>query len=115
MRWHFPMIIVLTLQLIGCSTLPDKSPQRSSSSQEPESKLSQIIGEGPEIPFNREDAFYPLRENPTTGNIVPSYSWRECTKRIIVCMKWTPKIVYFEDMSWFQANDFGLTKRQRPK
>jgi len=47
------------------------------------------------------------------------YSWRECTKRFILCTRWELKKVSFkfnnpEAMSFFKNNDFGLTKRQSP-
>jgi hypothetical protein len=72
------------------------------------------IGPAPEIPFSREDAFYPLRRRPSDGKILPSYRWEECTKRFIVCTKWEERFVFFEDVSWFHAQDFGLIKRPRP-
>lgn len=47
------------------------------------------------------------------------YSWKECTKRIIFCIKWEHKEVFFsfadkEAMKWFKANDFGFKKRENP-
>lgn len=72
-----------------------------------------LIGE-PEIPFNRDDAFYPLRRN-SEGKIVPTYQWRQCAKRFIWCTRWETKLSNLEDyMEWFYANGFGLTKRKRP-
>jgi hypothetical protein len=67
----------------------------------------------PEIPFNPEDAFFPLRRNKG-GKIVPTYQWRECGKRIIICLRWDNKRVEFNDLEWFMANGFGLAKRKRP-
>ena len=95
--------------------MPSKSLKKSLPEQSLGGELVQVTGSAPEIPFNREDAFYPLRRNPETGNIVPSYSWRECEKRFIWCTQWGQKIIFFEDLSWFEANGFGLKKRQRPK
>lgn len=112
MRWRYLMMIVLTLPLTACSLGQGKSPQKSLLN--PQEEVSSLA-EMPDIPFSRDDAFYPLRKNPDTQNIVPSYSWRECSKRIIFCVRWSLKIIYFEDMTWFHANGFGLTKRQRPK
>jgi hypothetical protein len=68
----------------------------------------------PEIPFNREDAFYPLRRNES-GQIVPTYQWRLCVKKFIWCTKWETKKVEFVDLEWFMANGFGLSKRKRPE
>lgn len=67
----------------------------------------------PKIPFNREGAFYKLRRNPE-GKILPSYQWKECTKKILICVRWETKTVYFEDLGWFMANGFGLMKRPKP-
>jgi hypothetical protein len=67
----------------------------------------------PEIPFSREDAFYPLRGSKD-GKIVPSYQWRECVKKFIWCTKWETKRVDFIDLEWFLANGFGLSKRKKP-
>lgn len=69
----------------------------------------------PIIPFNAEEAFFPLHAN---GEGV-FYSWDECTRRIIVCVNWQYKEVFipFSDkgkMQWFLNNDFGLKKRERP-
>ena len=64
----------------------------------------------PEIPFDRQRAFFPLRVNPETGHTVPSYQWRVCVKQFIFCIKWEPKTAYFEDLEWFKLNGFGLSK-----
>lgn len=66
----------------------------------------------PEIPFNRDGAFFPLRFKD--GKYVPSYQWRVCKKELIVCLKWETKTVYFENLEWFYLNDFGLAKRRKP-
>ena len=67
----------------------------------------------PDIPFSSEDAFYPLVR--TDAGIVPSYQWRECKTRFIVCTKWEVRRVEFTDLEWFLANGFGLSKRKRPR
>lgn len=88
---------------------------RSSQSQEPsDSELVHIQADAPEIPFSREDAFYPLRRNKD-GLFVPTYQWRECVKRFIWCTKWENRRVDLDSyMEWFGANGFGLSKRKRP-
>jgi hypothetical protein len=45
---------------------------------------------------------------------LPSYQWKECTKKILICVRWETKTVYFEDLGWFMANGFGLMKRPKP-
>jgi hypothetical protein len=67
----------------------------------------------PKIPFNSQEAFYQLRRRED-GKILPSYQWRECVKRFVVCIKWQPKTIYFEDLEWFLHNEFGLIKRPKP-
>jgi hypothetical protein len=60
-----------------------------------------------------EKAFFPLRINKT-GKIMPSYSWRECVKNFVFCLEWRKKTLYFENLEWFYANGYGLTKRKDP-
>ena len=67
----------------------------------------------PEIPFSKEDAFYPLRRG-LDGKIVPTYQWRQCVKKFVFCLKWETKRVDFNDLEWFYSNGFGLSKRKRP-
>jgi hypothetical protein len=67
------------------------------------------------IPFPVDKAFFPL-EKDLSGVY---YSWRECTKKFIVCFKWEKKKVSFkfsnqEAMKFFKDNDFGFIKRQGP-
>lgn len=100
------LIIVL---IASCSNLPS-SPNPSSTIPQNEEIHPQI--KIPEIPFNRDGAFFPLRYKD--GKLVPSYQWKVCVKEIVVCLKWETKTVYFEDLEWFYLNDFGLTKRRRP-
>lgn len=74
---------------------------------------SDLVIIAPEIPFANSDAFYPLRRSKD-GTIHPSYQWRECVSKFVVCMKWETKKVEFRDLEWFMANGFGLSKRKRP-
>lgn len=62
--------------------------------------------------MNVNEAFFPLRYRED-GKILPSYTWRECKKRFVVCLSWENKIVYFENLEWFQANGFGITKLKK--
>ena len=112
LKWPSLVMSVLTIALIqSCSNL-ESYPKVSSNTlvKNQETSLVQIA---PEIPMNRDEAFFPLRRNPK-GKIVPSYQWQECEKRIIFCIKWRTKTVYFEDLEWFLSNDWGLNKRRKP-
>ena len=101
----------LIISLIAsCSSL--KSSANLSSTTLPNGATQTQIQQ-PEIPFNREGAFYKLRRNPE-GKILPSYQWKECTKKILICVKWETRTVYFENLGWFMANGFGLMKRPKP-
>lgn len=101
------LIIALTQ---SCSSL-ESSPKVSSNTLL-KTETSSLVHIAPDIPFNKDEAFFPLRQNPE-GKIVPSYQWRECVKRFVVCFKWEKKLIYFEDLSWFYANEYGLTKRRK--
>lgn len=73
------------------------------------------VGPAPKIPFIPEKAFYPI--HPSGEGVY--YSWRDCTKRFIVCLKWEYKEQLFrfddkEAMGYFLHNDFGFKKRQAP-
>lgn len=59
-----------------------------------------------------DEAFFPLRINPE-GKIVPSYQWRECVKKFVVCLKWQTKIIYFDKLDWFHSSEYGLMKRPK--
>jgi len=98
----------LILLLIGCSLNQKHLPEKSSN---PTPSQSDIILEAPSIPFDREKAFYPLRRDEF-GVIRPSYQYRECVKRFVVCLKWETKKVFFTDLEWFYSNGFGLSKRK---
>jgi hypothetical protein len=67
----------------------------------------------PQIPFSVDKAFFPLRRD-VDGKLKPSYQWRVCKKKFVVCIKWEAKRVFFEDLEWFYLNGFGLTKRRKP-
>lgn len=82
---------------------------------EPSLKAVRIDGKevlAPEIGFDAERAYYPLRMNEE-GKILPSFQSRVCVKKIIfVCREWEAKRVYFP-FDWFLLNDFVLMKRPR--
>jgi hypothetical protein len=69
----------------------------------------------PRIPFDTDRAFFPLHKD-LDGVF---YSWDECTRRILVCVKWEYREVKIpfsnaEMMRWFHAQGFGLKKLERP-
>jgi hypothetical protein len=74
------------------------------------------IGEGPQIPFNRDDAFFPLRRSKIDpSKIVPTYQTRVCAKKFLgICTHREIKRAEFPDLEWFYANGFGLSKRRKP-
>lgn len=103
------MLVLITNLIQSCSSLQSSQDPLSCSPE----KIEVRPGEKPEIPFAPEKAFFPLRVNPQ-GKITPSYRWRECAKRFIVCLEWKDRILYFDDLSWFYANEYGLMKRPSP-
>jgi hypothetical protein len=72
--------------------------------------------ETPKIPINFDDAFFPVHSEKNEF----FYSWQECTKRFIVCVKWEYKeipILKCDDkqgMNLLRQRDFGLKKRALP-
>ena len=107
------MSVLICVSMISCSNLESSHKVSSTTLAKTEtSNLVHISTNAPDIPFNKDEAFFPLRVK-TDGKIVPSYQWRECTKRFVVCLSWQKKIIYFEDLSWFQANGYGLKKNNR--
>jgi hypothetical protein len=76
---------------------------------------SEIIIIKPDIPYSPEDAFFPLRKRPGDNKILPSYQYKECVKRFIVCVSWETKTFYFEDLEWFFQVGYGLQKMPRFK
>ncbi len=112
MKWQNHLMIGLIFALtISCSSL--ESSPRVSSTTLAKTETSELVQIAPEIPFNTDEAFLPLRQRQD-GKILPSYQWRQCVKRFVVCVKWEKKRVYFEDLSWFLSNGFGLTKQRKP-
>jgi len=120
-KWigNHALVSILSLLLISaCAT--------SNSSQKPiTSSLSQIqlsnseqvdlVSIGPKIPFDNQNAFFPI--HPSGKGVY--YSWDECTRRILVCVKWEYKEVLFrfDDenmMNWFINNNFGFKRLERP-
>lgn len=77
-------------------------------------KDSNLVLIAPDIPINVDDAFFPLKRDPSDDKIYPSYQWRECAKRFIWCTEWKAKTVYFKDLEWFLIKDMGLKMRTKP-
>lgn len=89
--------------------MPDSSPNYSSKNIAQNSDQA-IIVIAPDIAYNPEDAFFPLRIDPKDGKIKPSYQSKVCIKRFIVCTLWQKKTAYFDDLTWFHTMRFGLQK-----
>jgi len=101
----------LIFSLTAC-TSKVKHLQSSSFSKPQKSNEELVVISPPNIPFSRDDAFYPLRRDPLDGKIYPSYQHRECVKTFIVCLKYEVRTVFFKDLTWFEMNSFGLKKRR---
>lgn len=107
------MNAAILLLIASCSSVTN-SPSLSSQNLA-KSDGADLVLIAPEIPFNKEDAFYPLRRSKDDpSKIIPTYQWRVCVKKFIWCQKWETKRVEFKDLEWFLANGFGLSKRKRP-
>jgi hypothetical protein len=114
------VFVILSLNLIASCATSTPSPKISSNTllKSPDGS-QELVQIGPEIPFNSEDAFYPLHLNESGVIDGIFYPYEECERRIIICTKWVWKesIFKFEDkeiMKWFFSNDFGFKKRQKP-
>lgn len=106
--------IVLSCILMSACTTLKQSPKPSSNTLLKSDGVS-LVHIAPDIPFPTDDAFFPM-EKDLSGVY---YSWRECAKRFVICIKWQQKKVSFkfndpEMMGFFKANDFGFKKRERP-
>ena len=64
----------------------------------------------PDIAYQPEKAFYPLRLDPSDGKIKPSYQNDICIKEFVVCWKYEKRLLYFPSLEWFLHNGFGLYK-----
>lgn len=62
----------------------------------------------PDIAYQPEKAFYPLRLDPSDGKIKPSYQNELCIKKFIVCIKYEKRTLFFEELEWFYHSGFGL-------
>lgn len=96
MRFPRVLIIGLMLSLASCA-LKQNSLVSSSSGKETVN---------PNLP---SDSFLPLRKRDD-GKILASFQYKECTKRIVFCVKWQKKTIYFEDLEFFYMNGWGLYK-----
>jgi hypothetical protein len=76
---------------------------------------SAIESNGPDIRTNPESAFFPLRLDKFDNRIKPSFQTRVCVKKFIICTEWQLRTIFFDDLSWFKANGFGLKKIEHIK
>ena len=111
-KWQNLLMSALILGLTTSCCSLESSPKVSSITLA-KTEQSSLVQIAPDIPFNKDEAFFPLRLRQD-GKILPSYQWRQCTKRFVVCVKWEKRTVYFEDLSWFYSNEYGLTKQKKP-
>lgn len=91
---------------MSCSSLPSNLPESNQSK-------SEITATIPKIPIDTDAAFFPLRIQPETGKILPSYQTMVCIRKFLIC-QWKKKTIFFEDLSWFEANGYGLKKEENP-
>ena len=68
------------------------------------------IVKAPDIGFEAEKAFFPLRIDPLDGKYKPSYQSRVCVKKFLVCLNWEKRTLFFDDLTWFYQLGFGLYK-----
>jgi hypothetical protein len=94
--------------------MPDVSVNLSSKSLA-SNETASLVMIRPDIPFDPENAFFPLRRRPSDGKIMPSYQFNECRKRFILCVKWEKVTVFFEDLEWFHQLNYGLVKMPKLK
>lgn len=98
--------LILTLTL-SCSTLKH-SPNSLSRAENLDGENVKV----PEIGFDPQGAYYPLRVNES-GEILPSFQYRYCAKKaLFICLKWKIKREFFP-LDWFYLNDFVLIKRPK--
>ena len=116
-KWTGKLRVVAILSMLltaACATSETSpTPTINTSPLNPSDMVA--VYAGPKIPFNAEEAFFPL--HPSGTGVF--YSWDECTRRIIACLKWEYReiIFRFDDpptMGWFINNDFGFKKREKP-
>ena len=111
MKWpNLLTSAVIMFWIQSCSSLEHS--QEVSSSTLAKTSNSELVQIAPDIPINKDEAFFPLRRRED-GKILPSYFWKVCKRRVIFCLKWEEKKVFFEDLEWFLSNEYGLTKRRK--
>lgn len=109
-------MIVVILSLMSCTTKQDNLSNSSSKTlaEHDGTKLVSIpTNNAPDIAYNPEDAFFPLRIDSKDNKIKPSFQSQECVKKFVVCLKWKKKTVYFDDLSWFYQLNFVLMKEPK--
>lgn len=111
-NWTKVLTNVLILGLMAsCASLKSSETLSLSTPGKTENKeISQTV---PKIPIEIEEAFLPFRMRED-GLILPSYQWRECVKKFVICVKWKKQTVFFEDFGFFLDGDYGVTKRPKP-
>lgn len=91
----------------SCSTL--KSSEKSSLPSQAMGITSPI--KAPDIAYQPEKAFFPLRLDTSDGEIKPSFQNEICAKKILgICYRWEKRLLFFSELDWFFMNGFGLMK-----
>lgn len=104
------LMIVVILNLIGCASMPSNSPTYSSQNIV-KSNDSTLVLIAPDIAYQPEKAFFPLRVDPSDNKIKPSYQNEVCIKKFLgICTKWEKRTLFFNEMEWFLSLGFGLYK-----
>lgn len=109
MRSTRVLIIGLICVFTSCASKPKILPNSLSESVITANKP------GPDIATDPESAFFPLRIDPSDNKIKPSFQSKVCVKTFIICVKWEKRTLFFDDLSWFRANGFGLKKIEHIK
>lgn len=101
------LMIALILSLISCASKPTSS---QNSLSENVIQANNPTVKAPDIAFEPEKAFFPLRLDPSDNKFKPSYQNEVCIKKFVICLKWEKRTLFFEDLTWFYQLGFGLYK-----
>lgn len=101
------LMIALILLLTSCASTQSNSQNLLSESA---IQANSPLVKAPDIGFQAEKAFFPLRIDPFDGKYKPSYQSKVCVKKFLVCLSWEKRTLFFDDLTWFYQNGFGLYK-----
>lgn len=101
------LMIALILSLTSCAS---KQSNSQSLLSENAIQANSPTVKAPDIAFEPEKAFFPLRVDPVDGKFKPSYQSEICVKKFLMCLKWEKRTLFFDDLTWFYQLGFGLYK-----